>query len=109
MVEGTLQQLINQIPSAFIPANSVGIDADIQLHLLGEKSGDWVLGIHNQHCTFVEGRTTSPRLTIQTQYDDFMDLIAGRLDVTRAYMTGKLHLQGDISFAMGLKKLFRKE
>ncbi|MEN6409374.1 MAG: SCP2 sterol-binding domain-containing protein [Anaerolineaceae bacterium] len=108
MTDTDLSKLLNQIPSAFNPANAAGLDVDIQLHLVGENGGDWVMGIHKQRCTIQEGTAPAPRVTIQTHSEDLKALFDGRMNITRAFMSGKLHLQGDMGFAMSLAKLFRK-
>jgi putative sterol carrier protein len=107
MTDTDLSRFLNQIPSAFNPANAAGVDVDIQLHLLGDNRGEWVMGIHDQQCTIREGTASAPRLTIQAQSDDLKALFDGRMDVMRAFMLGRLHLQGDKGFAMSLVRMFR--
>ncbi|ODT07111.1 MAG: sterol-binding protein [Mesorhizobium sp. SCN 65-20] len=43
--------------------------------------------------------------TIKLSLDDLESLIAGDLNPTMAFMTGKIKVEGDMSVAMGLSKL----
>ncbi|QOF70318.1 SCP2 sterol-binding domain-containing protein [Aminobacter sp. SR38] len=43
--------------------------------------------------------------TIRLSLDDLESLIAGELNPTMAFMTGKIKVEGDMSVAMGLSQL----
>ncbi len=43
--------------------------------------------------------------TIKLSLDDLESLVAGDLNPTMAFMTGKIKVEGDMSVAMGLSKL----
>jgi putative sterol carrier protein len=44
--------------------------------------------------------------TISASEDNFSKMVAGELNPTTAYMTGKLKIKGDMGAAMKLQKLF---
>lgn len=46
--------------------------------------------------------------TIKVDWDDFIAIAKGEMDPTRAFMGGKLKLDGDMSVAMQLQSLFQK-
>lgn len=43
--------------------------------------------------------------TITAEADVFRDLVAGELDPTAAFMTGKIRIDGDMSAAMSMSKI----
>jgi putative sterol carrier protein len=46
--------------------------------------------------------------TLQLGWDDFLDMAAGKLDPTMAFMQGKLKVLGDMSIAMKLQPILAK-
>lgn len=49
-----------------------------------------------------------PDCTLQMTFDDFKDLLLGKLSGITALMSGKLKIIGDIGKAISMEKLFRK-
>ena len=47
-------------------------------------------------------------VTVGVDWDDFQKLIAGQLDPTMAFMTGKLKVSGDMGVAMKLQSVLTK-
>ncbi len=46
--------------------------------------------------------------TLQLAWDDFINMAAGKLDPTMAFMQGKLKVLGDMSIAMKLQPILAK-
>jgi putative sterol carrier protein len=46
--------------------------------------------------------------TLQLSWDDFLNMAAGKLDPTMAFMQGKLKVLGDMSIAMKLQPILAK-
>ncbi len=46
--------------------------------------------------------------TLQLGWDDFLNMAAGKLDPTMAFMQGKLKVLGDMSIAMKLQPILAK-
>ena len=70
-----------------------------------EGAGQWLVDVRDGSLTVTEGGGDADA-TIQTSSETFEKIVAGRQNPTTAYMTGKLKVQGDISAAMKLQKLF---
>ena len=45
-------------------------------------------------------------VTLKASTETFQDIISGDLDPTSAFMSGKLHVEGDMSTAMRLNSIF---
>ncbi len=107
MSDITVKDLMERMPKAFLPEKAVGVDAVIQYHLTGEEGGDWVVTIRDGQCTVEEGTAENPRLTLTADAQDYKDVILGKLDGMKAFMTGKLRLSGDLNLAMKLTNFFK--
>ncbi|MEA4906602.1 MAG: SCP2 sterol-binding domain-containing protein [Chloroflexi bacterium] len=101
-----IEDLIKLLPQTFVPERAAGVDADIQLHVSGENGGDWFVAIHQQTIKVEPGTTPNPQLTFSASAQDILDVFSGKLDATRAFMSGRLHLKGNLGQAMRLANLF---
>ena len=87
----------------FKPDKSVGIDVEAQLNITGLKGGDWVVIIRDQKLEVKEGTIPSPTLTLKMAANDFMDIVNGKLSTEKAFFTGKINFEGNLSLALKLK------
>ena len=70
-----------------------------------EGAGTWTVRVSDGQVKVNEGAEDADA-TITTSQESFEKIIAGDLNPTTAYMTGKLKLKGDMGAAMKLQKLF---
>jgi putative sterol carrier protein len=108
MEETSIQEWVDKIPQAFVPEKAAGVDADIQLHLSGDEGGDWFISIHNQQVQASKGVIPSPKLTVNGDAQDVLNVLTGKLDPMRAFMQGKFRVTGDMGLAMKLMSMFKK-
>ena len=95
--------LENDLPSRFRPDKAKGIDTVVQMDIKGLHGGNWIVTIRDQRMEVAEGASPSPKLTIEMAEADFLDLVNGKLNGTKAFFTGKLKLKGDVAMALKLK------
>ncbi|MCL4561718.1 MAG: SCP2 sterol-binding domain-containing protein [Chloroflexi bacterium] len=107
MPDKTVREWIDELPSAFDPSKSAGIDAVIQLNLSGDQAGDWYITIREQCLQVIEGNSPAPNLTVKGDAGDVLQILTGKMDAMRAFMQGKLKISGDIALAMKLTSLFK--
>jgi len=101
-------------PSAFLtgvvkrfrPEAAQGVRAIYQIELIGEGGGVWHLIIAEQRCELARGPAERPDVAITMTVADWGELVAGRLDVFSAYLSGRLQIGGDLSLAARLQSLF---
>jgi multimeric flavodoxin WrbA/putative sterol carrier protein len=82
------------------------LKATIQFEVTGKQPGQWHLSIENGKCTYHEGKTDNPTLTIQTPSEVWLAVANKKIDGQQAFMEGKYTVQGDIDLLMRLKSLF---
>jgi len=70
-----------------------------------EGVGEWKVDVDDGKVTVTEGGGDAD-VVISTSQETFEKIIAGDVNPTSAYMTGKLKIKGDMGAAMKLQKLF---
>src|SRR5919204_394279 len=71
-----------------------------------EGAGQWTVTLEDGKVSVTEGATGEPDCTITSSQQNFERIVAGDLNPTSAYMTGKLKVKGNMGAAMKLQKLF---
>ncbi len=91
------------LPVRFKPDKALGINVAVQLNLTGADGGDWVIIIRDQKLQVKEGTIPSPTLTLKIAENDFMDIVNDKLSTEKAFFTGKINFEGNLSLALKLK------
>lgn len=97
---------MNALPSFFVPERAVGVDRTVQFNLAGDKGGEWSVHIHDGNLDVLNGQGDHPDLVLTAEVQDLLDIFAGKLDPMKAYMRGRVRLQGSMSLAMKLARYF---
>jgi putative sterol carrier protein len=93
-----------QLPMRFIPDKATGIDAIVQISLSGgQKEQNWVIIIKDQKLQVTEGTNPSASLSLRVSESDFMNMVNGKLSAEKAFFTGRIRFQGNISLALKLR------
>lgn len=107
MSELNVDKLIELVKASFVSENAANVNTCIQANLEGNGGGKWYLRIQNQTLDIQPGETDDARAQIKMNVNDFVDLIAGRLDPFKAFLTGKVKIIGDQSAVIKLTSLFK--
>ena len=95
------------MPTVF-NADSVGdLSADIQFVVSGEELGVYYLHIEAGACTFHEGESASPTLTIKTPSEIWLAISRDEMDGQAAFMEQKYTVEGDFSLLLKLNEFFK--
>ena len=103
----TVAELMEKMPSAFIPDKAQGVDATIQFKFTGAEAGDWNATIKNGKVDVARGTHPSPKMTLTADSADYVKIFTGELDGMQAFMQGKIKLAGDLNLAMKLTQMFK--
>jgi putative sterol carrier protein len=103
----TVEETFDMLQSRFNPGAAAGLNKTIQLDLSGEDAGKWALKIANQTCELIPGGVEKPDLTLTMSDQDWLDLVARKLDPMQAFMIGRIKYSGDIMLAQRMIALFR--
>ncbi len=107
-VPDTAKEIIEAMPSAFVPERAKGLKATYQFELTGDGGGNWVIEIADQQCQVREEVAAEPDATISLLATDYVALVKGELDAMGAFMRGKLKVKGNIGLAMKALNLFQR-
>ncbi len=103
---GTMREVMEQTPAAFIPEKAEGVNATIQYRFSGDEPGSWVVRIADGKCTVEEGEAEKATITIKSASEVWLKILKGEIDGTFAYMTGKFKVDGPMSVLMQMRNWF---
>ncbi len=88
---------IRSLEQKFVPERAKGAKpAVIGITLSGKGGGDWHLAIADGTAQVHTGIAEKPGATIKASASDFLAMLNGELDGTRAFMTGKVRASGNL-------------
>ena len=71
-----------------------------------DGAGQWTVAVDDGRVSVTDGASPDADATITSSADNFERIVAGELNPTSAYMTGKLKVKGDMGLAMRLQSIF---
>ena len=99
-------EIMKLMPVALVPEKAAGVDAKVQFEFTGEGGGQYVVHIHDGRCEVSEGTAADAKTSVTVAASDYQDMIEGRLDGMKAFMSGKLKVKGDMLFMMKFQQMF---
>jgi putative sterol carrier protein len=102
----TVKETFDMMAGRFKPDRAQGVKAQIQYDITGEGGGTYHADIADGACAVREGPAATPALTLTMTTQDWLDMLAGKLNGQVAFMTGKLKIKGDMGLAMRLAGMF---
>jgi len=106
MVEpvSTCTEYFEKIEDRFIADGAKGVSATYVWELTGDGGGTWTAQIENGTITISEGAADKPNVTYNMGADDYVKMVNGELNGTKAVMTRKLKVTGSILMAKKMNK-----
>jgi putative sterol carrier protein len=98
--------IIAGMPTVFDAEAAGDLTADIQFDVSGEETGSYYLHVENGACTFNEGQSVSPTLTIHTPSEVWLAVSRGEMDGQAALMQQKYAVEGDFNLLLKLNDMF---
>ena len=105
----TAQEIFDAMPSRFLPEQAGELNATILFDLSGEGGGQWLLTVANRQATVAREPIPNPTMTFIADASDYVAIIGGQLNPTQAFMQGKVKVKGDMSLAIRLISLFKRD
>jgi putative sterol carrier protein len=98
-----VQEFFATLESKTDPAKTAGMNNSYVFDIDGV--GQWKVDVDDGKVSVTEGGGDAD-VVISTSQETFEKIVAGDVNPTSAYMTGKLKIKGDMGAAMKLQKLF---
>ena len=102
----TIDELFETMPDRFNSAAAEGLTKTIQWNITGEETGVWAFQIVDGVGQLIPGGVESPDATFTTKGKHWIAIAEGKLDPMKAFMTGKLKVNGDMMLAMKVPQFF---
>ena len=102
----TIESLIAMIPKTLPGEKAKQANTVIQLNVTGSQAGQWNLVVKDGNVNVAKGAHAAPEITVMADTTDILAVADGKLDPMAAFMQGKAKVQGDMSEAMELARLF---
>ncbi|HEY1349655.1 MAG TPA: SCP2 sterol-binding domain-containing protein [Ktedonobacteraceae bacterium] len=102
----TSAELFASLPERFNAGAAAGLKKTLQWNITGDDPGIWAFQIENGVGTLIPGGVEKPDATFTTSSKVWLDIAQGKLDSTRAFMTGKLKVSGDLTLAIKVPQFF---
>ncbi|MGW7683450.1 SCP2 sterol-binding domain-containing protein [Kribbella sp. NPDC054772] len=109
--EIALREIFRRMPEYLRPARAAGFDAVVRWQITGAGgAGDAVdeywIRVHDGHCAAVPAPATPPDISIRTDPATLLRIVTGNEDPLTAVLKQRLTVQGDLTQAARLTKLF---
>ena len=99
-----VREFFEGLESRVDPSRTAGMNNTYVFDIDG--AGQWTVAVEDGRVSVTDGAAAGADCTIASSAENFERIVAGELNPTSAYMTGKLKVKGDMSAAMKLQKLF---
>jgi putative sterol carrier protein len=106
-VEAIRATFFERLPTKFDPVAASGRDFVIQYELFGDIGGKYFVEVRNGACSPSVGEHPAPTVRVSADADDWLKINSGALNRTKAFLTGRLRVKGDMALAMQLGNIFR--
>jgi putative sterol carrier protein len=104
----TAKELMEAMPSAFLPEKAGNVKALIQFNLTGGDGGQWAVDVADGKCQVREETLTQPDVTVTMAASDFVALYRNELNPVQAFMAGKIKVAGNVGLVMQLLNWFER-
>ncbi len=98
-----IEKQLNDNPTPFADVQTV-----YQFELTGDDKISFQLHFQDGKAKVVHDTETDPDCTLIMSSESFNKFLAGKLNGTMAYMSGKLRIKGDIGKALKLEKILKE-
>jgi putative sterol carrier protein len=101
-----IAQIFPTMAQNFLAAKAEGVNATIQFNLSGENGGQFWLRIADGACEAGQGIADNPKMTLEANAEDWLNVSTGKTNAMQAFMSGKIKIKGDMGLAMKLQNMF---
>lgn len=105
----TISELFEELPSRLRTEEAAGLERTLQWQLTDLDSGVWAVEIKDGQARLIPGGVADPDTTFTTTSDIWLAVAEGRQDAMRAFMAGKMKVEGDMTLALKVPELFDTE
>lgn len=105
----TVGELFGELPGRLRPETAAGLECTLQWQLTDLDQGVWAVEIKDGHGRLIRGGVPEPDTTFTTTSEIWLAIAEGQQDAMKAFMAGKLKVEGDMRLALKVPELFDTE
>ncbi|WP_460531331.1 SCP2 sterol-binding domain-containing protein [Flindersiella endophytica] len=102
----TVGELFDALPDRLNTKAAAGLKRTLQWCITDEDPGVWAFEIDDGQGRLIPGGVAEPDTTFTVSSEIWIAIAEGRQDAMRAFMTGKLKVEGDMMLALKVPELF---
>lgn len=108
MIQDEIARIMEALESQFEPSLALAVPCGAyQVHLT-DRNVVWHMLIESGRCRAMPGSHPNPVIVSHMSQQTLLALSTGELTEMKAWMTGRLKIEGDLRIAFGYTKAFRK-
>ncbi len=106
MVEriNSCQEYFDTIQARFLPEHAKGVTATYNYELAGDGGGQWNLRVEDGNVSVATGTAESANVTLQMKAEEYVKLVNGDINGTKAVLSRKLKVSGSVPLARKMNK-----
>lgn len=105
----TIGEIFGQLPGRLRTEAAADLDRTLQWQLTDLDPGVWAIEIKDGQGRLIPGGVTEPDTTFTTTSEIWIAIAEGRQDAMKAFMAGKMKVEGDMLLALKVPELFDTE
>jgi putative sterol carrier protein len=100
-----MEEYFDKLGDRLVADAAEGVNAIYQYNITGDGGGEWHVVFDNGQMSVHKGMHEKPSVTYTMDAKHYIDMANGDLDGTKAYLTRKLKVKGNLALAQKLKKI----
>ena len=91
-----ITKYITDLPKTYIVETAGNLEAVVQVILTGSKPSEYLVTVKDKKAKIEQGQVANPTISVTSTLEDLNNIAAGKLDPTKAFMTGKVKVKGNM-------------
>ena len=102
----TPRQLTASLIHHYQPHVAGDLACVLQMEVSGPNGFSGYITINGAHCTYQDGQTSNPSLTVLSDETNWTQVITGKMSAQKAFMTGNLKIKGNFVLLTRFDQIF---
>src|SRR5256714_9521526 len=81
------------------PDISKAVNSVYEFNITGDNGGVWTVDLTKEPGAVTAGSTGAAKCTVNAATGDFLDIVIGKMNPQKAFISGKLKIKGDMGLA----------
>lgn len=102
-----ITKYITDLPKTYIVEEAGTVEAVIQMNLTGSTPSEYLITVKDKKAKIEQRKVTNPTISITSTLEDLNSIADGKLDPTKAFMTGKIKVKGNMVIVMQMINIIK--